>query len=148
MLFGKKIAIKAALAATLLLSASASFAETSKDYTLSCSVSGFTGTAYVTAVKNGNLLTFATKGYKISSPASSKSRSKANLNIRAWGSTSNTTSAWANSQDNLKQDNTYRSLSLSKSIIETRLASGEVQFIFDRSGSDPRCTTKVMIPKF
>ena len=68
MLFEKKIATKAGLAAALLLAASASFAETSKDYTVSCSAGGFTGTAYVTAVRNGDLLSVFATDYKINSP--------------------------------------------------------------------------------
>lgn len=148
MLFEKKIATKAGLAAALLLAASASFAETSKDYTLSCSASGFTGTAYVTAVRNGNLLSVFATDYKINSPSSSASRSEANLNMRIWGSSTNQNTDWDKTNKNLQQDGVKRKIRIAQSITEPRLGSVEFEFVFDRKGSDPRCFTKEMIPAF
>ena len=148
MLFEQKIATKAGLAAALLLAASASFAETSKDYTVSCSAGGFTGTAYVTAVRNGDLLSVFATDYKINSPSSSASRSEANLEMRIWGASKNQYTKWDKTNKNLQQDGVKRKIRIAQGIIEPRLGAVEIYFAFDRKGPDPKCTVKEMIRSF
>ena len=148
MLIKNKRALLAGLAIASVLTASPLLAESRKEYTLSCSANGFTGTAYVTAVRNGDLLFATTTGYTIKAPRESQSRTSANLNLRVWGATKNAWSPWSYSNDNLQQDGVRRPVFVKASVNESRLGAVEVNFIFDKTGTDPRCTAKEMIRKF
>lgn len=143
-----KIATQLSLSIALMMAGSAASAQTFKKFTASCTNGSFTGTAYLEASRFYNLLGVTMTDYKIQAPSSSKSRSKANANMSVYSTSSYSTSTWARSNDNLKQDGLVHSQWLSANITEARLGVAQVEFVFDKSGNDPKCIAKVQIPQF
>lgn len=144
----QKLMIKTGVAIATLVAASSSFAQVSKKFTVGCSNGSFNGTASLHVTRGYGKILVNVTDYKISAPSSSKSRSKANVNVQVWGATGNRWTSWAKSDDNLKQDGLSHSLYLKQEVNETRLGSAQVEFVFDKSGKDPKCIGKVMIPQF
>lgn len=140
-----KIATQIGLSITLMMAGAAAFAQ-SKEFTASCSTSGFTGTAYLNGYKTPGGRSFLVHDYKINAPGDSQSRSSANMNVQSYNNATHHSSAWNKSGDDLKQDGVTRPISLGAGTAGDHLNTAIIEFIFDKSGNDPRCTAKVQMP--
>ncbi|MGK9146148.1 hypothetical protein KXS11_00785 [Plantibacter flavus] len=123
-----------------------------------CTSGNFRGEARVRTVFNGadswhpsaNSWTVAVESYRISRLNGQSGGNKANLNMRSVTHTDggSSTSQWDVSPDNLRQTSTWTPLesvavTTRVALANTRWLDAELQFIFDKSGSDPRCTVKL-----
>jgi hypothetical protein len=102
--------------------------------TMSCSAGAFTGSAEIaTSGGHGQFFTVSVLRYKIEKHAGQSGGDKANINIFVGGDASK-------SPDRMIQDGRWHALN---QWAGADVSVGQVQFIFDKSGSDPRCTITV-----
>ncbi|WP_066514309.1 hypothetical protein [Curtobacterium ammoniigenes] len=104
------------------------------DRTVSCSAGNFTGTAELrvsSPASDGSTTTGSVLRYRIQKHNGQQGGNKANINLFVGGNS-------AKSPDRMIQDGNWHTLDLWTAGNSSR---GEIQFIFDKSGSDPRCST-------
>ena len=141
MLAIKRSATKIGLAVAALLAASSALAQ---DYTATCSIAGFTGTAYIEATREHPYVFINNVGYQIKAPSGQENSHFARLSVQQVGPPPQLPSDWKEYNANLKQDNFKH-----KMIIRTYLwalgpVSQNVRFTFaGPNGSRPTCTGTV-----
>ncbi|WP_261137474.1 hypothetical protein [Serratia quinivorans] len=95
--------------------------------------------------KNSVMTGLEVKKYSIYTPDHS-GRSKANLKLKGiYNSNGKWTDVKHESDDDLKQDGQWHDLYLgvAGAGYDNEAFRGEIEFVFDKSGSDPKCTIKV-----
>ncbi len=142
----KKIALVASL---LCLPATASFASVlnvgvgqEKNFSVSCKSGNFVGV--VEGVVGRHYYTgkyVHTKRYKITRLNGQSGGNKANINLTSGQAPAATRSNTVNSPDSMIQDGKWHDLRLTRSNMGVGNSRAEVyyQFIFDKSGTDPKC---------
>ena len=117
----------------------ASSNSSTKDLKFSCTAGNFKGEVwgYVSQVPNSPTKVFHLSEYRITKYNGQSGGNKANINVSTVGYSKN-------SPDSMIQDGTWRHLGY---IGNVRNYNGalNVQFVFDKSGSDPRCTASQII---
>lgn len=132
------------------VSASANSNLITQEFWIGCSNGKFSGSAYGINTFDSKTNTVSThiKKYKITREWNQSGGNKANLNL---GMTHSTTSNGMSvySADNLRQDDFWREVSLSKSMIWVPgyPMSFGIEFVFDKSGIDPKCKASRQVMK-
>lgn len=117
------------------------------NFTLTCRVGNFIGVVEGTAGDHFQIGKWVqTKRYKITRINGQSGGNKANVNLNAGKAPSFRRGNMANSPDRMIQDGNWHDLSLSRMLFAERNAKVETsyEFVFDRSGRDPRCWTEVL----
>lgn len=117
--------------------------------TVSCENGNFKGEAQVTYSRGDISLFAGIYQYRITRSNGQSGGNKANINIEAVGRYGNMdTSEKARSPDSMRQDGNWHSLDISAVATSQpgTMAYFEVEFVFDRSGSDPSCKTSRSVP--
>ncbi|WP_222864759.1 hypothetical protein, partial [Serratia marcescens] len=116
--------------------------------TLSCSNGNFTGYAQVTKIISSSgffrpvLTSMAVTKYKIVRSNEQKGGDKANVNLLVsyWNGKKHV-DVKSKSSDSMKQDSEWHNIDLAASTLPSYegQVTADVQFIFDKSGPDPKC---------
>jgi hypothetical protein len=107
---------------------------------ISCTSGNFEGRARVT-IEHGSLSSTArVDQYQIFRRNGQGGGNKANVDLRIQNSAA--TSPWSFSPDSMKQDGGIYPVSLFAAVPKAGAATASVEFVFDKSGSDPRCTAR------
>ena len=143
MLIEKKLTTKVAFAIASLLVASSSFAE---DYTASCSTAGFTGTAYISAFREGPRIYITNTGYQIKAPAADQHLSTAKISVYQLDNYSNKPTPWRSTRPNLKQDDRSHPLNMQTYMWTPSWITQYVKFDFASStNTKPTCTASIKL---
>ena len=132
------------------VSASANSNLITKEFAVGCNGGDFGGraTGVYTIDPKTRAISAHIQKYKIFRFDNKSAGNKANLNMGM--SHSNTTTAMSvYSADNLRQDDTWRSVSLSRWLHQVPgypvSVSVGVEFVFDKSGKDPKCKASAVL---
>lgn len=130
------------------VSASANSNLITKEFAVGCNGGDFGGraTGVYTIDPKTRAISAHIQKYKIFRFDNKSAGNKANLNMGM--SHSNTTTAMSvYSADNLRQDDTWRSVSLSRWLhqVPGYPVSVGVEFVFDKSGKDPKCKSSAVL---
>lgn len=119
----------------------AGFQTSEAGFTRSCSKGNFTG--YVTGVigRIQNITYVRIDSYRIVKSAGQGGGNKANVNLWSYGQWGDRSER--KSPDSMKQDSQWHELKMSTSHQGYGLRSAHVEIIFDKSGSDPRCSFQI-----
>lgn len=109
-----------------------------------CSSGNFTGTVTGQSVAWGeNAWTVGTLQYRIVKRNGQQGGNKANINFRLGAAPSmSQATGWSRSPDKMVQNGSWYQLHLLNEG-NYQQAMAEIEFVFDKSGSDPRCTVRV-----
>jgi hypothetical protein len=124
---GAVLAVTCAVGATVLGATPAQAASSTR--VVSCSAGNFTGYAEVATTASNGTISATLKQYRIQKHAGQSGGNKANVNLTVGQFT-------VKSADRMMQDGAWHWLGLNASAHDY---VGGVQFIFDKSGADPRC---------
>lgn len=116
-----------------------------------CSNGNFRGeaeisTRYTTDYYQGSHAEAVVTKYKITKSNGQQGGNHANVNLRLRSySPGNTTGVWGYSSDNLLQNSTWQKLGVWEDVdaFKGQPVETSVEFVFDKTGSDPKCTAKV-----
>lgn len=112
---------------------------TSTPFSVSCSNGNFTGEAKGVYYNYGSNKSVYLQEYRITRQNNQSGGNKANVNLVV-ANFLGSGSKEEKSPDSMKQDGQWHSQSLAIMYAPWSSAQIRVEFIFDRSGSDPRCT--------
>ena len=119
-----------------------------KEFGLSCNNGNFSGRALgiYTIDPNTRAISAHIQKYIITRHGTQSGGNKANLNM-GMSHSSNTTGMSVYSADNLKQDNYWREVSLSRWLpqVPGYPISVGIEFVFDKSGKDPKCKASTVL---
>lgn len=139
----KTLATQFCIPIAALLAASFSLAQ---DYTASCSTAGFTGTAYITADREGPLVYVTNKAYQIKAPAGHENAHAAKFSVYEVDAYTNKPTPWRNYRQNLRQDNVKHPMIMRTYLWTPGSVTQYVKFDFDNSKNiKPTCTASVRI---
>lgn len=109
-----------------------------------CGVGKFKGEAEYRKVVHPTYTSFTVTKYKITRLNGQKGGNKANVNVFGyWRTNGKINSDAKRSADRMKQDGNWHSQTLNVATMNHSNQSYEIQFIFDKSGPDPRCSATV-----
>jgi hypothetical protein len=142
----KKFMLLAGLVTPILFSP---FSVAEITYNVSCASGNFKGEAEITSDSNESTGGFEVKvnKYKITKSEGQSGGNKANVNLKAtYGWNESVKKLEDKSSDSMQQDGKWHNLSLEVGgvrIPHWNMLRSEVEFVFDKSGSDPRCTAQI-----
>ena len=113
-----------------------------RDIHLSCSNGNFSGEVYVNYADIGFL---SANTYKIEKSNGQQGGNKANINIKVLDLYSGYQYVVFKSPDSLLQNNTWQSLDMKGPVPRGRPVQIQAEFIFDKSGADPKCESRANI---
>ncbi|MFS2199815.1 hypothetical protein ACCD00_14955 [Pseudomonas sp. Pseusp3] len=116
----------------------------SKPFHVSCSTGNFTGEAKGHYFNYGSSKSVYLKEYRITKHNGQSGGNKANVNLVV-ANFNGGGSKEVKSPDRMKQDGQWNAQDLSVMHAPWSSAQIRVEFIFDKSGSDPRCTSRTNI---
>ncbi|MGK9148432.1 hypothetical protein KXS11_12470 [Plantibacter flavus] len=129
----------ASLALAAPTAASATETRARETRTISCSTGNFNGQAKVVLDSRPEGVWVTVKEYKITRQNGQSGGNKANVNVAVRSGAYET--GWFKSADSMIQDGRWHSGGPTAGLSNYNgVEVGYVQFIFDKSGSDPRCT--------
>lgn len=119
-------------------------ASTSQTGYASCSVGKFKGEVEYKKTVHQNYTALSITKYKISRLKGQSGGNKANVNLFGyWRTNGRLNSDVSRSPDKMKQDSKWHNQKLTVATMNHSHQQYEIQFIFDKSGPDPRCSATV-----
>lgn len=113
-----------------------------RDINLYCSNGNFEGEAVVNYANIGYL---SGKSYKIEKSNNQQGGNKANINLKVLDANTGHQYLELKSPDNRLQNNTWQSLDLEGPVPKDRPLVLVAQFIFDKTGADPKCESRASL---
>ena len=139
----RKAATNIGLAIATVFAASSSLAQ---DYTATCSTTGFTGTAYITADREGPIVYVTNTAYQIKAPSGHENTHTAKLSVYEVDAYFNIPTPWRNYRQNLRQDNVKHPMIMRTYLWTPSSVTQYVKFDFDSTKNiKPTCTANVRI---
>ncbi|MHC8286713.1 hypothetical protein ACYZUD_07730 [Pseudomonas sp. XS1P51] len=116
----------------------------SQPFSVSCTSGNFKGEATGHYYNYGSSKSIYLKYYRITKSNDQQGGNKANVNLGAFNA-SGSGSKQVKSPDSMKQDGQWHSQDLSITYAPWSSTQIQVEFVFDKSGSDPKCIGRANI---